>query len=122
MKSLAAAVLALSLVFATAVNGQEVPAQSATDLWCGVAFAVVVADAPTDVTEEQKATIVQFSEGGAKLIEAAKSVHLGNGFTEDSFKTHLEGLYVSVAEEINSPTAKPAHSFEECAALIGITP
>ena len=122
MKSLAAAILAPALLLATAALAQDVPPESATDLWCGVAFAVVVADAPADVTEEQKVTITQFSEGSARLIEAAKVVHLASGYTEETFKAHVEGLNVSVAEEINSQTAVPAHSFEECAVLIGMTP
>lgn len=113
-------VLVPALLLSTAVLAQQVPEDSARDLWCGVAFGIVSADAPTDITVEQQAIIQQFADGGKALVEKARAVHLENGYTEESFATYMTTLTEDVTRQVNASDNSARYSFEECSALLGL--
>jgi len=108
------------LLLATATLAQEVPEQTSMDLWCGIAFGIVSADAPTDVTPEQQAIIDQYRQGGVDLVAKAKTSHLASGFTEESFATHLASLTTDVNTQVNASDNSAKYTFEACSALIGL--
>jgi hypothetical protein len=109
-----------ALLLATSAMAQEVPADSVKDLWCGIAFGIVSENAPTDVTEDQKAVIQAYTDGGQMLIERAKTAHLANGYTDESFATHLDSLTSDVTVQVNASDNSAQFSFEECSALLSL--
>ena len=109
-----------ALLLATAVSAQEVAEESTKDLWCGVAFGIITAEAPADATAEQQTLIKQYTDGGLMLVDRAKTAHLSSGFTEESFATHLETLTADVNTQVHAPGNTAKYSFEECSALIGL--
>ncbi|HHY51070.1 MAG TPA: hypothetical protein GYA10_15160 [Alphaproteobacteria bacterium] len=113
-------VLVPALLLSTAALAQQVPEASAKDLWCGVAFGIVSADAPADVTPEQQAIIQQFADGGRALVDKAKAVHLESGYTEESFATYMVTLTEDVTRQVNATDNSAKYSFEECSALLGL--
>jgi hypothetical protein len=119
MKLTLAAVPALLLLTAAAI-GQEVPEESARDLWCGIAFGVIVSNVPADLNEQQQANVKQFADGGVMLVDRAKAAHLENGFTEETFAAHLETLTPDVTAQVTATdsSVQAAYSFEECSALL----
>jgi hypothetical protein len=117
MKFLAAMPL---LLLTTAALAQDVPEQTSMDLWCGIAFGIVSADAPTDVNAEQQAVIDQFRQGGVDLLAKAKAVHLESGFTEESFATQLASVTTDVNTQVNASDNSARYTFEACSALIGL--
>lgn len=116
MKSLALALPALFV--ASLALGQEIPASAARDLWCGIAFGLVVETAPTDVNEDQQAIIKAYADGGAGLIERARSAYRDSGFSDAAFETQLAQLTATVTREVNATDNSARHSFEECSALL----
>jgi hypothetical protein len=108
------------LLLTTAAAAQEVAEESAKDLWCGIAFGIITAEAPADATAEQQAMIQQFSEGGTMLVDRARTAHLESGFTDESFATHLETLTAEVNTQVHAAGDTAAYSFEDCSALIGL--
>jgi hypothetical protein len=109
-----------ALLLSTAAISQEVAEESAKDLWCGLAFGIISAEAPTDVSAEQQALIQQYADGGLMLVDRAKTAHLASGYTEESFATHLETLTADVNTQVHAPGNTAKYSFEECSALIGL--
>jgi hypothetical protein len=109
-----------ALLFASAASGQEVAAESAKDLWCGIAFGVITAEAPADATAEQQQLIQQYTDGGTMLVDRAKTAHIASGFTEESFATHVATLTADVTTQVHASGTAAAYSFEECSALIGL--
>jgi hypothetical protein len=109
-----------ALFLATAAPAQEVAEESAKDLWCGIAFGIITAEAPTDATAEQQALIKQFSEGGVMLVDRARTAHLESGFTEESLASHIETLTADVNTQVHAAGNTAQYSFEECSALIGL--
>ena len=109
-----------ALLLATMAGAQEVPEQATMDLWCGIAFGIVSAGAPGDATEDQKAIIKEYADGGARLVEQAKAAHLENGYTETSFAAHLDTVTAEVNTQVNATDDSAAYSFEDCSALIGM--
>ena len=118
MKPLLAA-LCLLLASTAAALAQQVPDAAQKDLWCGLAFGIVAAEAPSDATDEQKAIIKQFADGGEMLVDRAKGGHLQNGYTEETFAAYVETLRADVTIQVNATESTP-YSFEECSALIGL--
>jgi hypothetical protein len=106
------------MLVATSALAQTVPEESVKDLWCGIAFGIVSASAPTDVNADQQAVIQAYADGGQMLIDRAKTVHLTNGFTEESFTTHLATLTDQVTTEVNATDNSAQFSFEDCSALL----
>jgi len=120
-------VAAIPLVLlAGAAFAQEVPEETARDLWCGIAFGIVSADAPVDVTKEQQGIIDAYRDGGVELVSRAKVAHLERGYNEDSFNKRVETLSAEIAEIFNSAAQVSAsktsapYTFEACSALIGM--
>lgn len=114
------AVLCLLLASTTAALAQQAPEQAQKDLWCGLAFTIVAADAPSDATDDQKALIKQFSDGGVSLIDRARAAHLQNGYTEETFAAYVETLRADVTIQVNAIDKSTPYSFEECSALLGL--
>jgi hypothetical protein len=119
MKPILAAVPAL-LLFTASAFAQEVPEASTKDLWCGIAFGVIVSNVPADLNEQQQANVKRFADGGVMLVDRAKAAHLENGFTEETFATHLTTLTPEVTAQVTTTdsTVQAAYSFEECQALL----
>jgi|JI10StandDraft_1071094.scaffolds.fasta_scaffold2590259_1 hypothetical protein len=108
------------LLLAGAASAQDVPEQTAMDLWCGIAFGIVSSDAPVDVTAEQQGIIDQYRQGGEQLVAKAKTAHLESGFTEESFASRLETLKADVVVQVNATDNSAPYTFEACSALIGL--
>ena len=106
------------LLFAAGASAQEVPPQTRMDLWCGIAFRIVTADAPTDTTPEQEALIRRHAEGGERLVEAAKAVYLEQGTSEAAFSALVDSTMVTVLRELTGADPSREYSFEDCAALL----
>jgi hypothetical protein len=109
-----------ALLLASAASAQEVAEESSKDLWCGIAFGIITAEAPADATAEQQALIQQFTDGGLMLVDRAKTVHLDSGFTEETFASHLETLTAEVNTQVHAAGNTATYSFEECSALLGL--
>lgn len=118
MKRLFAA--AALLLAAGPALAQDAPDAAQKDLWCGLAFGIVAAEAPSDATEEQKAIVKQFADGGQMLVDRAKAAHLQNGYTEETFAAYVEALKADVTIQVNATDKSTPYSFEECSALIGL--
>lgn len=118
MKPLLLAILVL--VAAGSALAQDVPQEAQKDLWCGLAFTIVAADAPSDATEDQKVLIQQFADGGVSLIGKAKAAHLENGYTDETFAAYVETLKADVTSQVNAADKSTPYSFEECSALLGL--
>jgi hypothetical protein len=118
MKLILAAIPALLL--STGVFAQDVPEDSKKDLWCGLAFGIVSADVPADVTPEQQTIIDQYKTGGEGLVAKAKAVHLESGYTEETYATYEATLKEDVRTQVSSTENTAAYSFEECSALLGL--
>jgi hypothetical protein len=99
---------------------QQVPEEARKDLWCGLAFTIVAADAPWDATEDQKVLIQQFADGGDRLVERARQVHLAHGYTEETFRVYVETLTADVTIQVNATDKSAPFSFEACSALLGL--
>lgn len=108
---------ALSFVLVTAAAAQDVPEASKMDLWCGIAFGLVIADAPADVTPDLKAI---YQKGSEDLVDRATEVHLGAGYTTETFDTYKQQLTDEINAEISTVDGKPDYAFEDCSALIGL--
>ena len=118
MKPLFAAIPALLL--ATVVAAQEAPENAQKDLWCGLAFTIVVADVPSDATEEQKVVIRQYADGAVMLIDRATAAYLEAGFTDESFAAHRAALEPEVTKQVSATDNSAQYSFEECSGLLGL--
>lgn len=113
--------LALPVLFAAgSVFAQDVPQEAQKDLWCGLAFGIVAADAPSDATEDQKVLIKQFADGGQSLVDKARAAHLENGYTEETFAVYVETLKADVTAQVTATDKPTPFSFEECSALLGL--
>ena len=110
----------LLLASTTAAFAQQVPEPAHKDLWCGLAFGIVAAEAPLDATEDQKVLIQQFADGGERLVTRAKGAHLENGYTEETYGVYVESLTADVTIQVNATDKASPYSFEECAALLGL--
>jgi hypothetical protein len=97
---------------------QSVPEATEMDLWCGLAFTIVAAGAPADATDEQKAVIERFADGGRQLTDRARAILLESGYTEESLNDHLDKLRAKVTAEVDSAEVSATYSFEQCAALL----
>lgn len=123
LRRAAGPVLAAALTFGIAVPGaagQEMAEDVAKDLWCGLAFSHVAADAPGDATEEQKALAARFAEGGKMLTDRARAALLESGYSDEALEAHIDGLSAEVIAAVDRASSAPAYSFEECAALISL--
>lgn len=109
-----------ALLFASAALGQQVAEESAKDLWCSIAFGIVTADVPADVSDEQRAMVDQFANGGIMLFDRAHAVYLEAGYTEESFAAHVETLTAEVDTQVRAADNSATYSFEECSALLGL--
>ena len=99
---------------ASAVGGPD----TSRNLWCGLAFGIVVATTPAE--NARRDVVEQYAEGGRRLLESAKSVYLANGFTEETFSAHVQAASVDIERAVNATDEHPPFSFEECSALIGL--
>jgi hypothetical protein len=109
-----------ALLLSTGVFAQDVPEASKKDLWCGLAFGLVSADVPADVTPEQQAVIDQYKTGGDGLVSKAKAVHLESGYTEETYTTYEATLKEDIRAQVSSTENTATYSFEECSALLGL--
>jgi hypothetical protein len=109
-----------ALLLSSVALSQEVAEESAKDLWCGLAFGIISAEAPTDVNEQQQALVKQYTDGGLMLVDRAKVAHLASGFTEETFAAHVETLSAEVNTQVHAAGNTATYSFEECSALIGL--
>lgn len=105
--------LALFLLAPAMAFAQTVPEDAARDLWCGVALGVIAGEAPADLPAERRDLVARFAEGGALLIDRARTAHLENGYTEEQFADHLAALEVTATPSPDAP-----FSFEECLAVL----
>ena len=92
--------------------------ETSRNLWCGLAFSIVVADAPTE--NQDKEVVRQYAEGGKALLAAAEQAYRAGGYSEAAFEAHLENRTAEIAAEVSSAAEPPEFSFEECSALIGL--
>jgi hypothetical protein len=107
---------------ATAAIGQDIPAATAKDLWCGLAFSMAARDVPTDAAPEILAVTEPYRLGAETLIGRAKAIYLEAGVTDEAFETLRAETEAGIAAELAStdPAIEPQYSFEDCAALIGL--
>ena len=106
------------LLLAAGAPAQEASPQARMDLWCGIAFRIITADAPTDTAPEQDALIRRHAEGGERLVEAAKLAYLEQGTSEAAFEALVATTTVTVMRELNGVDPSQEFSFEDCAALL----
>ena len=114
-------VAALVLVAAPAI-GQEIPEATRKDFWCGVAFDLAARDVPEDAAAEVRSVTDPYKLGAQRLIERATPVYLESGYTEEAFTAFRAETEATIAAELAStdPALRPAYSFEDCAALLGL--
>lgn len=113
-------VLLPALLLPTAVVAQEVPDTARKDLWCGIAFGIISAEAPADASDGDKVLLQQFAEGSTMLIERATSAHLAAGYDTAGFAAYKAEQEQVVADNMGGPEADYAFKYEDCAALIGL--
>ena len=111
-----------ALLLCTPCLAQEVSAGTATDLWCGIALTLAVRDVPADAAPEVLNEVGPYKAGAELLMGRAKSAHLEAGYTEEAFVLYLAAEEAEIAKQLAStdPAIAPPHSFEDCAALIGL--
>jgi hypothetical protein len=116
------ALLLPALLLGTACLAQEVTSDTATDLWCGIALTLATRDVPADAAPEVLKEVGPYKTGAELLMGRAKSAHLEAGYTEEAFVAYLATQEAEVIKELAStdPAIAPPHSFEDCAALIGL--
>jgi hypothetical protein len=106
----------LPLILAgTIAHGQEVPKQSVMDLWCGLAFTIVAAEAPSDAPQE---LVDRFAEGGRLLADRASAIYRESGHSEQSLNARIDALRAEIRTQLDSAEIPDTYSFEECNALI----
>lgn len=108
------------VLLAGAALAQDVPEETAKDLWCGIAFGIISSDAPVDVTAEQQGIIDAYRAGGDELVGRARTAHLERGFTEESFAGRVASLTIDVTAQVNATDNSAPYTFEACSALIGL--
>ena len=108
------AVLPLILA-ATVAQAQQVPEQSLMDLWCGLAFTIVAAEAPPDAPQD---LVDRFAEGGRVLTDRASAIYLESGHTDQSLNAQIDTLRTDVRTQLDSAEIPDTYSFEECDALL----
>jgi hypothetical protein len=118
MKSLLAVIPVLAI--ATSAIAQEAPDESKKDLWCGLAFGIVSADAPQDADPATKAMVEQFRDGGLKLVEQAKAVHLESGYTEETYTAYVTTLTEDIRKQVTETPDSALYSFEDCRVLLDL--
>ena len=115
--------LALLLLLAPAsVLAQEVPFDAERDLWCGVAFELMVADEPADASPEKLALAQPYAEGARRLIQRALPIYLESGYSDAALLADRQKLEASVSRVINGGgwnDGDQSPSFEDCKALLG---
>jgi hypothetical protein len=116
------AVLLAAFVLAGAAHGQDIPADTTKDLWCGIAFDLAARDVPADAAPEILSVTEPYKKGAEMLIGRAKAVYLESGLAEEAFDTLRTETEATITAELAStdPAIEPQYSFEDCAALIGL--
>lgn len=107
---------------ASGVLGQEVSAEIRRDFWCGVAFDLAARDVPENAAPEVLAVTTPYKAGAETLIGRARVAYLEAGYTEEAFEALRAETETRVLAELGrtDPAVEPPHSFEDCAALIGL--
>jgi hypothetical protein len=115
------AALLPALLLCTPCLAQEVSADAAKDLWCGIALTLAVKDVPADASPEVLNEVGPYQKGAELLMGRSKSAHLEAGFTEEAFVVYLAAEEAEIVKQLAStdPADVPPYSFEDCAALIG---
>ncbi|HEY9011171.1 MAG TPA: hypothetical protein VIN06_09140 [Devosia sp.] len=115
--------LAFPLVLATfGALAEEVSAEVRKQFWCGVAFDLAARDVPEDAAPEVLAVTTPYKTGAGTLIGRARVAYLEAGYTEEAFEALRAETEARVLAELarTDPAVEPQHSFEDCAALIGL--
>ena len=107
-----------TLLTATLAHAQTVPGDTGRDLWCGLAFTIMAEEAPADASPDQKALAESFAAGGAMLTDRAAAILLESGYSDERLAAHMARVRGQVEREVNTTAATPAHSYEECRALL----
>jgi hypothetical protein len=115
-------VLAVCLLCAGLAQAQDVKPSIEVDLWCGVAFDLAVRDVPETAAPEVKSVTDPYRAGADMLLGRARAAYLEIGLTDDGFADLLSDTEDEVTRQLAStdPAISPQHSFEACAALIGL--
>ncbi|MHB1110247.1 MAG: hypothetical protein ACYCZU_08030 [Devosia sp.] len=109
-----------TVLLSTATFAQEAPEAAKMDLWCGIAFNIVASDIPSDATEEQKAVVMQYTDGAQMLIDRATAAHMEAGYDDASFAAHKTEREAHVTAQVNMTGDQADYSFEQCSALLGL--
>lgn len=111
--------LALPLVVCAApALAEDVPRAAQKDLWCGLAFTVVVAEAPSDTAVDPR-TLDRLRSGGEMLVGRAGAAHLESGLDEPAFAAIRDRAEAQVRAEMRTPEKDEPYSYEECLELLG---
>lgn len=117
MKKLLALAAAMLLGMAPA-QAQEVPEQARRDLWCGIAFGIVSADASAAASGDDKAIVERLADGSAMLLERAFAAHLALGYSEAAFAARKAEQEALVAAALSDAGHDHDYSYEDCRTLI----
>jgi hypothetical protein len=112
--------LAPALLLSTAALAQEAPEAAKKDLWCGIAFNILLADVRADAPEETKAQAKVIADGSAMLIERATAAHMEAGFNAADFATHKAEQEAHVAANMAGPEPEYDYKYQDCADLLGL--
>lgn len=111
--------LLLALPFALISTGafaQDVPAEVRMDMWCGMAFQIVVV-APPDASPEDLVQIDRYLQGAAALVERATLGLTTAGLDAPGIEAFKAALLPVVTQQVNG-TEEPEFSPEACTPLI----
>lgn len=90
------------------------------EFWCGLAFTVVVRDAPSAAPPEQQAIIDRFVTGAEQLLSRASAAYLEAGHSEESLAAYRAELEPRIVAQVVTADEPPDYSFEQCSALLGL--
>jgi hypothetical protein len=111
--------LVFALPFALLTHGafaQDVPAEARMDLWCGMAFQIVIVAQP-DATPDDLMQIDRYLTGAAVLIERGTAGLLAAGFDQAGVDRIKAELLPVVTGAVNG-TEEPEFSPDDCGPLV----
>ncbi|MGV3649936.1 MAG: hypothetical protein ACO1OK_00805 [Devosia sp.] len=108
----------LALLSCGGALAQPVPEGPRAQAWCGVALSMMAEEVADTANAEQKQLAEIFRDGGTALIEAATVAYGDSGWSPERTDELLASLRIEVEASL-AGDARPALSFEDCAALAG---